>query len=436
MNGCLLPAFFAAMHGAGPPVVLPPRPPGTIDSSVASKAAKALPGLSAENELGTANFTVQWTSSGIDPSFASSVADHLEEAWAALIMRDGWDAPMTSDAHKILVWLTPELAAPGLATGDPTESFPTGQPVIYLNPDLLEDTAYRQQVVHHEFVHTTQFHLRDWYGGEPGEAWYWEASAEWLTEHVDPAANGQAWLSQFYADQPGVAFDTVDGGHEYAMFLLNAYLDEHRGGVTALQSVWLDNEGHDWLTEIHRATGSAPPEIWADFVGAYYAGQLQDSELYALPEPVWAGGTIPGHLGAMYIRLAETEGVVALEAGEGTLVRDGEWVRFSGEATIPAGDGEVVLVVTNPADVPLTVSFAVGPVAPDDTGLPQDTGMPDDSASPEDTGISPVGAADSEASKAERSGCEAMASGPAWLWFFGLLGLRRRCASQRECSRP
>ena len=60
----------------------------------------------------------------------------------------------------------------GLATGEPTEAFPAGQPIIYLNPLMLTDEAYRQQVVHHEFVHTTQFHLRDWYGSDVSESWY------------------------------------------------------------------------------------------------------------------------------------------------------------------------------------------------------------------------------------------------------------------------
>ena len=224
--GCLLPAVFAAAHGVSEPVVLPVLSQGVAAPVPPSEMLKAMPEWRLTMRSGP-DFTVQWNAPEVDIAFAESVAEHLEDAWAALVERDGWDAPMTSASHKLLVWLTPDLAAPGLATGEPTEAFPAGQPIIYLNPLMLTDGAYRQQVVHHEFVHTTQFHLRDWYGSDVSESWYWEASAEWLTEYVDSEANGQAWISVFYADSPGLAYNTTNGGHEYAMFLLNAYLDEH-----------------------------------------------------------------------------------------------------------------------------------------------------------------------------------------------------------------
>ena len=437
MNGCLLPAFFAAAHGVGEPVFLPGLPEGAIVASYATTTAKALPGPVGENEYGTANFTVQWSASGVDTGFAEVVAEHLEDAWAALVVRDEWDAPMTSDSHKILVWLTPELAAPGLATGEPTEQFPTGQPIIYLNPDMLIDEAYLQQVVHHEFVHTTQFHLRDWYGGEPSEAWYWEASAEWLTEYVDPEANGQAWLSSFYADEPGLAYDTLNGGHEYAMFLLNAYLDEHRGGLRSLQSVWLENEGLDWLTELERVTGLAAPTLWSDFVGAYFTGQLRDAALYVTPEPVSSAGVIPGELGSMYIQLEDEEGEVVLASGEGTLVRDGEWVQFSGAAAIPEGEGDVVLVVTNPGTEPLEVTFFVRDEPPPyDTGLhDDDSGLLGDTGAEQAHEPAPSDAASEASGEEKPSGCSASPGGVGGPWPLILLGVRLRYGSRREFPR-
>jgi|GEM_PF-6073638 len=436
MNGCLLPAFFAAAHGVGPPVLTPDLPSASVPTVSPSKTLKALPSEAADNEIGSANFTVQWDALGVEPEFAETVSQHLEDAWGALIERDAWDAPMTSDTHKVLVWLTPDLAAPGLATGEPTEAFPAGQPIIYLNPDLLTDAAYLQQVVHHEFVHTTQFHLRDWYGGADSEAWYWEASAEWLTEYVDPAANGQAWLSVFYADDPGAAFDTVNGGHEYAMFLLNAYLDEHQGGLEGLQSVWLENEGSDWLAELERVYGLPAQVLWSDFTGAYYAGQLRDAELYTMPDPVSSAGTIPGDLGSMYIELDATEGRVVLDGGEGALVRDGAWLQFSGEATIPDGEGGVVLVVTNPDASPLDVMFEVRaePSTVDTGSGLDDTGAAEDTGTPEADGPPVNDAPSGDGAKGPSSGCTVSPTTPAlWAWPLLLVGLRRRCVSRRGC---
>ena len=98
------------------------------------------------------------------------------------------------------------------------------------------------------------------------------------------------------------------------MFLLNAYLDEHQGGLAGLQSVWLENEGLEWLTELERVYGLSAPALWADFTGAYFAGRLSDAE-FCRPEPVDSPGTIEGELGSMYIQLEATDEVV-LEDGE------------------------------------------------------------------------------------------------------------------------
>ena len=437
MTQCLLPAVFAAAQGMGPPVSVPvPRyGPGELPWAGAPppSGVKPLPGPAAAFEVGTENFTIQWDSASVDEGFAVAAGDLLEEAWQALVERDGWDPPMTSDSFKILVWLTPELAAAGLATGDATEAFPAGQPVIYLNPDWLEDASYRKQVVHHEFVHTLQFHLRDWYAGAADEAWYWEATAEWLPEHVDPAANGQAWIASLYADAPGVAFDTVDGGHEYAMFLLNAYIDTHMGGLASLQSIWLENEGLDWLGELERVLEVSPEVLWAGFAGAYYSRQLPDSHLYALPTLQEGPGVIEGRLGARYMALAETQGQLSLESGIGTLVRDGEWLHFTTTAPIPPGDTVPVLVVTNPGEEPLEVAYEVEVIdrvadtGHTDTGV-TDTG--DGSSHPSNDGAadehdeSPSAEEDSKA----RGGCAAVRRGPRWVWVLALLGLRRRFA--------
>ena len=81
------------------------------------------------------------------------------------------------------------------------------------------------------------------------------------------------------------------------------------------------------------------PALWADFTGAYFTGRLRDAGSTSRPEPVGSPGTIKGGIGSMYIQLEATDGEIMLEAGEETLVRDGEWVPFSGDATIPDGEG-------------------------------------------------------------------------------------------------
>ena len=161
-----------------------------------------------------------------------------------------------------------------------------------------------------------------------------------------PEANGQAWISVFYADSPGLAYNTTNGGHEYAMFLLNAYLDEHRGGLAGLQSVWLENEGLDWLTELERVYGLSAPALWADFTGAYFTGRLRDAGLYARPEPVGSPGPSKAN-GSMYISSRRPTGKSCSRPARNWCGTVSGY--HSPVATIPDGEGRVVLVVTNPA---------------------------------------------------------------------------------------
>jgi hypothetical protein len=443
MASCLLPAWFAALNGVGPPVVLAdslrtggvPMPPVT---------GKAYPFAPAGYVLDTDNFTVQWDDEGIPVSTAEWVAENVEEAWSVFVVEHGWVAPPTTDSYRILVYLDRALEAAGLATYVSEEGFPGGVPVIYLNPDFGDHPDYFEGVVHHEFSHTIQFALRDWYGSGPEEWWYWEASSSWMQEYVRPDTHANAWLSSFYAVDTTVAFDTVNYGHEYAMYMLNMYLVEQSVGQDGFKSIWMDNDASPWLEEIERVTGETAHHTWAKFAGSYSSEQLSSASFFDYPIGEAEPRRIGGHLGAQYLNVGHHVGPLHLSDGVGTLVRDGVYTVFTDSVWVPDGVEEATLIVTNPYLESLDFTFSLDTVedsGDSDTGM-YDTGM----GAPDDEGVDSGGSIESndidgprfeDRSGAEpgktSSGCSSV-DGNRWLWWAGLvIVLRCRFESPSKC---
>jgi len=432
MVGCLLPAMFAASQGLGPPVsVVVPLgldrpPPPSVDKVVA--------GIRLANSLDTENFTIQWSDPETPVSAAPIVAEALEDAWSSLVVDEQWGVPVSGDWAKIWVILDPDLAGTGLTTGLPTEMHPEGVPIIYLNPAYVEQPDFFRSLAVHEFGHALQFRVRTWYGAEETEPWFWEATSEWMTEVVAPEWDQYAWSARWYAQAPELRFDSMEGYHQYGMMLLAAYIDEYRGGSQAVWDIWHENQGRSWLEEIEYILGEDARETWPDFVGAYAAKQLQDSELYEAPIYAEPSGEIPGKLGSVYVDLGVVEGTVRLNGGVGTLVRDGAWFMFDTETSIPAGSGRVMVVVTNPDAGPLT--YRVDVVNPENET--------DEPASPVDGDMESGPPPLSDGPNTEAKGCSCASRGQGgamWGWLLGLVvGVRRRAtgrfASPRESPRP
>ena len=454
MHSCLLPAWFAALSGGGPPLVLhQPTALLGIETPLPPVTGKAYPFATSTYVYDTDNFTVQWDDPTIPDSVAAWVAANAEEAWAVFLEEEGWIEPPTSAAYRLLVYLDPTLEAAGLATFMPDSFFLDGVPVIYINPDYAEYPEYFEGVVHHEFSHAIQFAMRDWYAGGPEEWWYWEASSTWMQEYVRPGTHQSAWLSSYYVADTTLAFDTVDYGHEYAMYMLNMYLGERTVGRPGFQSIWMDHEGGSWLSEIARVTEEPPPETWAKFAGAYFSRKLSDSHYFEYPVLETIPGSIEGHLGAQYLNLGEVSGTLWLDEGIGTVVRDGDYQVFWERVAIPAGSGDVTLIVTNPSGEPLNVVFSVEADTIEDTGL-LDTGFVDtgavdtdtpeiDTGDPEDdppAGTEGEPGGESETSvrppRREKSGGCSTVSAVGGLWWAGCVALfRRRFGSRTKSPR-
>ncbi len=339
---CATPLVLATLSGTGPS----PHPAGVTapfahTPSPPPASGKALWGTELANNVYSDNFTVSWDSGDGNQDVAQRVVDVLEKAWSGLVVTQGWAAPTSAEEYLLRVVLDPSINHTGYTTLYFEDEFPQGVPVIFLNPDYASEGAFWEHLAVHEFGHMLQYRVRD-YSGSSGEAWYWEASAEWAAELAVPDLDVYAIQTWHYAQNPGGRFDLIDGGHEYGMLTVNAWLEEHVLGEGGLLSVWQAGEdlaGEDWTVILEGVSGLSVGEIWAGFTTALAHGDLREGSLYDVPE---GKGFVSSNsngllalLGSDYWQVEEDALVTVtgeailgsvVDRGESALAQAGEWI--------------------------------------------------------------------------------------------------------------
>lgn len=376
---CELPAVFEALSGQPPlyaEMVTPP--PNFPRRAVPPPAAgKGTYGTDLPYHLDGENFTVQWADGGIDPDRAQAILDAAEEGWAALIERDGWPAPVSSDRWRLWILLDRELGGSGYTTLYTSDDYPDGYPVARVNPDYLEadDPDFALSVTVHEFGHMIQYGLRDWDARGP-EAWYWEASAEWLAERGAPEIDTYAWSSYWYAVWPDANVDNMANGHPYGLFIISSWIEEFATGADGVRDAWVGSGGAPWTDVLAASVDMDFGALIREVAGTYAADGFRESHLFYDPvllDTVTEAGEweadIPGLYGTHYLYVDSPAGLRFYADGEVLVgfAQDGGW---SDEQ--PA-EGPYVATVTTVGTSARTFTYGLTD-APVDTGDPGDTG--------------------------------------------------------------
>jgi hypothetical protein len=382
---CLLPLLFQGLSNGAIELPdfftqAPPRLNGV--SSQQMNSGKGRYGQAWPNEASSANFLVVWEDGHGNSTLAQQTLDVLEKSWEALTVELGWKIPVSSDDYLLWVILTPELSGTGFTTSYSSSDFPDGYPVIYLNPNYADNTDFWASLSAHEFAHALQYAHRKYTTNEE-EPWYWEASAEWQAELALPMVNAYGAQSWYYSEQTHFRYSSMENSHQYGMFLLNAYLEEHLTGPGGIKAIWelaaeAPNKGWDSL--IPESTGLSFVEIFGGFTQTMTAMNLQDADHYYPPKRQGvlaedSSGEL-AYLGTHYWKVTEdflvaSEGEVQLASATG----------FGQQVTVRAGEKIAVtgLNATKLADYQLILS----PI-PEDSGLvdTEETGDTGDTGEP------------------------------------------------------
>lgn len=286
---CLLPLLFqslAGSHVALPAYAFeaPPRLNGVGNTAI--QPGKNRYGQAWPNELASENFIVAWENGNGSTALAENTLSVLETSWEALVKQGEWRAPVSSEKYLLWVILTPELSGTGFTTSYSTSDFPGGYPVIYLNPDHAENTAFWASLSAHEFAHTLQYAHRS-YSTNPEDPWYWEASAEWQAELALPEVNAYGAQSRYYSEQSHFVYSSMENAHQYGMFVLNAHIEEHMTGPGGLKAIWEEAGQHpnkNWALLIAESVGTPIEEIFGGFTQNMSTLNFQDGALYFPPK--------------------------------------------------------------------------------------------------------------------------------------------------------
>ncbi len=401
---------FDALAGRAPAAhrhMLEPPTPLLAPAVPTPAPDKAVMAGRLDNWLDSTNFTVAWSDGNATDADAEDAIDGLEAAWQALVVEQGWGLPVSTDRYLLMVVLDPTIPGSGYTTVYTSDEYPEGFPVIFLNTGHAASPLIFQTLCAHELSHAIQFALRDWTATSE-QAWYWEASAEWMAELARPELDMYALSAFHYARNPAARYDHTDDYHHYGMFLLNAAIEERITGDGGVYDIWqlaAERPDDTWDSILVEALGLSLADLWGTMTGAVGNRTLAESNLYAAVQGVVElEDGLEGELemlGTQYLEVLEDCSVTVDATGDGgSLILAGPDT-YGATVNVYAGD---MLAVTATSEPAASYRLSVGPLV-----------------ELEDTGLGDGG---------ERAGaCSAAPAAGAWLALLGLplvVGRRRR----------
>ncbi len=273
-------------------------------------------GQYADNRILGDHFSVEWDEGRITEQQAANFLEYLEHGWDVEVDDLGWNAPAGSDDYLIMAYVNQ-----GGAGAYTTVSRCGGDEIPYIvagNGSFSSGNWWQDMAVH-EFKHAVQFSY-----GWATEFWWWEASATYIQEYVNPENN---WWSSYisgYTQNPQIALNAYSQSdydvfyHMYGMAIWAFYLDEHVGGHELVQATWdyADDQGGLYsvgMDETLEALGHDFREVFAGFLAnntvmdfedqRYFGSVAQQATHKSLPvQGSSTSKTEPEALGANYIQ--------------------------------------------------------------------------------------------------------------------------------------
>jgi MYXO-CTERM domain-containing protein len=308
LQGGLLPSTRCATMQLLPSMP-PMRPATAIPSTFLGGGLPDRDPFGVPNELTSTHFVMRWgNTGGISQNDAQDLLDAFETAWSVEVVDMDHPAPVGTDSYLFNVYIgdTGSGAPSAYGAGGYFYTDWDGYPYIVVSKDVLFDTDYSAGVAYHEFYHAIQGGTNRFDYDEGNDAaWFWEATAEWVTFEVDlnNPYNGTFLYSYLLLpDLPVDFFDYPDSGalqeyHQYGAFLFPHYLSNEFGpeiirdawaepgserSPLEVMRTWLDDRGEDldelWLDHLARnpvydyPTG-ANFRYYTEFLAGYYPSE-------------------------------------------------------------------------------------------------------------------------------------------------------------------
>ncbi len=231
----------------------PPEPvPSTFE--VVREDGKALrDAYGGLTEVATSkNFALKWGDAiPVNEGAAGVLLDQLEHSWQVEMVDMGHPSPTGTDTHLFNVYIgdsgsgAPESYGVNYFSHDAD-----GWPMIVIHPGNLDAPEQAGPTVCHELYHAVQSGTGNYiyWDLEDPRAWYWEASATWVSGEVFPDDPGQAGLLYGYAFVPHLSvhhfqYATGQGGieelHQYGAFIFLRYLTEKVADPMLVRDSWV-----------------------------------------------------------------------------------------------------------------------------------------------------------------------------------------------------
>lgn len=243
----------------------PPPPPGADETCFGPRGAF---------QYTTEHFSLEWDEESLEEVVVTTMAEWLEEAWAAQVDELGWAAPTGSEDWLILARLDPDTGRSYVyweSCGGQSLPYAT----FYVGSSDMHPT------VHHEFAHLSQHGSSSRWG-----SWWWEATATWMqvVQLPDQADVADQVVQIGFLDNANLAMHSNDrdtweqDAHLYGMAVLAWYLEEQIGPGTVLETWSL--QGTQDMPSAIEDLGLDWDEVYRDWVLAVVANDFSRGEIW------------------------------------------------------------------------------------------------------------------------------------------------------------